>query len=165
MDRNSNTTWLVVVILLGIFLQIVLVSADDSQAPHRVAIAFAQSFYRLDPAMADYLCSEGRTIDDVDVVEAYIYNVSQTTAAQGFKPNWARSRLYGIATETTFTGDDRAVVKLTADRRKEINPVFAVVAKIFFIGGTYPVEDAIQMVKEDGQWKVCGGLLPAPQEA
>ena len=150
MKQNSNYTWLVVVILLGAFLQIILVSADKPTAPHDVAINFAKAYHRLDPGMADYLCEDVRFIDDQDTVDAYIHMVTVRTEQRGFGINWAKSRLYGIHTHTVFTGEDEAEVTFTAKRRKEINPVYAVVAKLFHLGETHPVDETLRLVRENG---------------
>lgn len=165
MKQDSNYTWLVVVILLGAFLQIILVSADHKNTPHDVAICFAKAYHRLDPGMADYLCEDVKAIDDQDTVDAYINMVTVQTAQRGFGINWAKSRLYGIHTHTVFTGENEAEVEFTAHRRKEINPVFAVIAKLFHIGETHEVDETIRLVKENGKWKVCEGFLPIPTEA
>ena len=165
MKQNSNYTWLVVVILLGAFLQIILVSADKPTAPHDVAICFAKAYHRLDPGMADYLCEDVRYIDDQDTVEAYIHMVTVRTEQRGFGINWAKSRLYGIHTHTVITGENEAEVAFTAKRRKEINPVYAVIAKLFHLGETHPVDETLRLVRENGKWKVCEGFLPVPTEA
>lgn len=165
MKQNGNYTWLVVVILLGAFLQIILVSADKTETPYSVAIDFAKAFYRLDPGMSDYLCEEVKTLDEEDVVANYIEAVRFETQQQGFGLNWAKSRLYGIHTHTVYTGENEAEVEFKAERRKEIHPVFAIVAKLFFLGETYQVNETIRMIKENGKWKVCEGFLPIPAEA
>ena len=164
MKQNGNYTWLVVVILLGAFLQIILVSADKPTAPYDVAINFAKAYYRLDPQMGDYLCDDMRAIDDQDTVEAYIHMVALRTEERGFGVNWAKSRLYDIRTHTVYTGENEAEVALAAERRKAINPVYTVVAKLFHIGETHPVHETLKLVKENGRWKVCEGLLPLPTE-
>jgi hypothetical protein len=165
MKQNGNYTWLVVVILLGAFLQIILVSADETETPYSVAIDFAKAFYRLDPGMADYLCEDAKSIDEKDVVGDYIEAVKSETQMQGFGLNWAKSRLYGIHTHTVYAGENEAEVAFKAERRKEINPVFAVVAKLFCLGETYSVDETVRLVKENGKWKVCEGFLPIPKEA
>ncbi len=165
MKQNSNYTWLVVVILLGAFLQIILVSADNRETPHRTAIGFAKAYYRLDPGMADYLCDQVKTVDDQDTVAAYLNAVADRTQQKGFGINWAKSRLFGIHTHTVFTNENEAEVAFKAERRKEINPLYTFVAKLFHIGETHPVDETIRLVKENGKWKVCEGLLPIPAEA
>jgi len=165
MKQNNNYTWLVVVILLGAFLQIILVSADNRETPHSVATCFAKAYYRLDPGMADYLCDQVKTVDDQDTVTAYLNAVAVRTQNKGFGINWGKSRLFGIHTHTVFTSENEAEVAFKAERRKEINPLYAFVAKLFHIGETHPVDETIRLIKEDGRWKVCEGLLPVPTEA
>ena len=42
------------------------------------------------------------------------------------------------------------------ERKRAIHPAFAYFAKILNIAGTYPVEATLDLVREDGRWKVCG---------
>jgi hypothetical protein len=64
--------------------------------------------------------------------------------------------LLHIETETQMVDDNVAEVRINCNRRRTINPVFAIVAKIFCLGETYKVEETLTLVKEDDLWKVCG---------
>ena len=37
-----------------------------------------------------------------------------------------------------------------------IHPVFAYVASLFRLGQTHEFEETLELIKEDGKWKVCG---------
>jgi hypothetical protein len=43
-----------------------------------------------------------------------------------------------------------------------INPVFTIIGKLFFIGETYEVDETLNIIKEDGKWKVCGRAFLLP---
>ena len=146
-------------ILLGIILQVIFVFADCKDTPYRVAVEFARAYYNLDPSMSELICEEKKIVDDVDVVDRYIDLAEKEAKAQGFSINFLKNKLYHIETHTTFIGDNEAQVKLTGKKRVSINSIYEYVARIFFIGETHEVDETIKLVKEDGKWRVCGGLL------
>ena len=82
----------------------------------------------------------------------------QSGTSHFFGENFAKSKLYSVETHTTLEGYDKAVVSLHGKRRVAINPVYPIISKIFSIGETYTVEAEINLVKEDGQWKVCDDI-------
>jgi hypothetical protein len=92
-------------------------------------------------------------------VEQYIDQAVADVKARGFGENFAKSKLYGVETHTTYNGSDNAVVKLIGKRRVAVNPVYPIISKIFSLGETYPVEAEINTIREEGKWKVCGDLL------
>jgi len=164
MLQNSKYGSLVVVICLGIALQVLLIFASSSSTPYNTAVAFTKAYFKLDPSMAEYLCEESKTVDDLDVVAEYIHHAASTAKDRGFDKNYLKSQLYNIITETTYASDTEAKVTITASRRTAINPIFAWVTKLFHIGGTYPFEATIDVIKEDGTWKVCGDPFSLAQD-
>jgi hypothetical protein len=159
MSQNSKYGSLAVVICLGIVLQLILVFASSSNSPYHTAVAFTKAYFKLDPSMAEYLCEESKTVDDLDVVTGYIHHAASAAQDRGFGKSYVKSQLYNVSTETTYISDTEAKVTITANRRTAINPIFAWIAKLFHIGGTYPFETTIDVIKEDGTWKVCGDPL------
>jgi hypothetical protein len=55
------------------------------------------------------------------------------------------------------SGDATAKIHLTGKSRVCINPAFMLVGKLFQIGRDHIVDETIELVKEDGRWRVCGG--------
>jgi hypothetical protein len=159
MPQSSKYGPLIIVIGLGIVLQVLLVFASCTSTPYNAAIAFTKAYFKLDPSMADYLCEESKTIDDMDTVAGYIYQAASAARERGFDKSFAKSQLYHIDTETVYTSDSAATVTISALRRTAINPIYAWVAQLFHIGGTYPFEATLDVVKEDGRWKVCSDPL------
>ncbi len=150
---------LLVVICLGIIVQALLIPLDCVSRPHETAVAFTKAYLKLDSSMAKYLCKDSLDVDEIDMVAQYIHDITQEAKDRGFGKSYVKSQLYHVLTHTTFTSDSEATVAIHAKTRTAINPVFAWVAKLFFIGETRPFEETLEVVKEDNQWKVCGSPL------
>ena len=113
--------------------------------------------------MANYLCEESRTVDDVDTVAQYIYGMTQQAKKRGFDKPYLKSKLYNVMTHTTYSGDSEATVSISAKRRTAINPVYALVTKLFHIGETRPFDETLNIVKQDGSMEgLRFALVPAP---
>lgn len=106
--------------------------------------------------MADYLCSELTAEEDVDLVKTYIEHVADEARMVGFDLNYMRKKLFSVHTEIITQSESEAEVHITAQGKRNINPVFTLIAKLFFIGETYHIDETLKMIKEDGRWKVCG---------
>ena len=150
---------LLVVICLGIIVQALLIPLDCISKPHDTAVAFTKAYLKLDASMAEYLCEDSRTIDEIDMVAQYIHDMTQEAKDRGFGKSYVKNQLYHVLTHTTYTSDSEATVSIHAKTRTAINPVFAWVAKLFFIGETRPFDQTLEVVKVDNQWKVCGSPL------
>ncbi len=147
------------VIVIGFVVQAMLLALSTVPAPYKTAVAFTKAYYKLDTSMEGYMCEDSRFEDDVNVTAQYLYEKTRSAASRGFKKCYLKSQLYGIETHTTYTSDTEATVTISAVRRTAINPLFALVTKLFRIGGTYPVEGTIDVVKENGRWKVCANTF------
>jgi hypothetical protein len=159
MSQNNNSTAWALTLLLAMFLQVAFVFADASDTPTRAAVEVTKAYFRLDPAMADRICEERRIVDDVDVVERYLYRMQQEAETRGFDLGMMKKGLYHIKTEVLVRSDREAKVRVSGALRTRINPVYAWVAGLFHLGNTEHVEETIDLVKEDGKWKACGGLF------
>ena len=155
MSSGSKIVVLATVIIVAFILQIVLIVADRHETPGTVAVAFSKAYFNLDVDMADLICSE-MTAEDADVVDDYLKRVAAEARTEGFDPSWKKMVLAHIELETEMVDENMAEVQITCERRRSINPVYAAVAKIFFLGDTYKVEETLTVVKEDDGWKVCG---------
>ncbi|MBE9544611.1 MAG: hypothetical protein IMF02_08975 [Proteobacteria bacterium] len=156
MGSGSKIVVFGTVIIVAFILQIVLIGADRHETPGTVAVDFSKAYFKLDADMADLLCSEMTEDDDVDVVDDYLNRVEVEARAEGFDPSWRKMALAHIELETEMVDENTAEIQITCERRRSINPVFGAVAKIFFLGDTYKVEETLTVVKEDDGWKVCG---------
>ncbi|MGB5746868.1 MAG: hypothetical protein WBM69_07800 [Desulfobacterales bacterium] len=156
MSSGSKIMVLATVIIVAFILQIVLIAADRHETPGTVAVAFSKAYFNLDVDMAALLCSEMTEDEGADVVDDYLQRVAAEARAEGFDPSWKKMALSHIELETEMVDENMAEVQISCERRRSINPVFAAVAKIFFLGDTYKVEETLTVVKEDDGWKVCG---------
>jgi hypothetical protein len=119
-------------------------------------VAFSKAYFMADPAMADLVCDEVLGEEDETSVELYVHRVATEAQQRGVPVGYIRHQLEHVHTETIHQDDTSAEIHLTAKKRVCINPIFAWVAKLFFLGETHEVEAALHLVKEAGQWKVCG---------
>jgi hypothetical protein len=157
MDRNNMSTPIVLVILAGILLQVLLIFGESRPMPHRTAIAFSKAYFQLDPAMGKYLCTDLRGDEEADPVVLLREQRFDEARERGLSFGMMRANLYHVDSQTEFNEDgDQALVQITAARRTAINPVYAWVARIFSIGEAHHLQETIELVKEEGAWKVCG---------
>jgi hypothetical protein len=73
-----------------------------------------------------------------------------------------KNKLYHIETRTLSKSDNEAQIRITGKRKISINPVYVIVAKLFNLSETYEVDATVDVVREDGKWKVCGNLFSLP---
>ena len=151
------------VVIIAFFLQVVFLFADCRETPPKVATNFTKAYFALDPSMADYICEESLTVNDVNVVNAYIQEMTDNGQQRGLGKKYMRSLVYHISTHTHLIDENTAEVKLHAKRRTSINPLYALIGKFFFIGKTHEVDQTFTLVKEDNKWKVCGELYSLAQ--
>lgn len=159
MDSGSKFLTFTSILMLALVLQVLLAVAEQRDNPEAAAVEFAKAYFQLEPSMAGRLCRELVKDPDADVVADYLERVGDEARGLGFEPGYMVQGLDGIQAKTSLQGADRAQVTLTAVRRRTINPVFGAVARWFFVGETHPVEATLDLVKEDGRWKVCGRPL------
>jgi hypothetical protein len=156
MGSNRKFATIAAVIVAAFILQIVLVTADHHESPGKAAVEFSKAYFTLNKTMEKRLCSDLTEDGESDVVSDYLYRVADMAKSEGFDVSWMKMALFHIETETQMVDDKIAEVRINCHRRRAVNPVFAMVAKIFCLGETYEVEETLTLVKEDDLWKVCG---------
>jgi hypothetical protein len=156
MDSGSKFLTFTSIIMLALILQVILAVADQRDNPEKAAVEFAQSYFWLDPAMADRLCKDLARDSENNAVQAYLQRIDQEARSLGYEFNYMKQGLFHIDAKTTMKDANTAVVALKGERRRTINPVFGLVARWFGMGEKYPVEETLNLVKESGSWKVCG---------
>ena len=159
MAKDSRITGVVLVVFFGIILQLLLGMADTRSTPGKTAVEFTKAYFSLDASMSEYLCKE---LMEEDVVDKHINQVAQDAQVLGFKLNYMRSMLYHIETDIVSRDETEAKIRITCERKRMINPVFTIIGKLFFIGETYEVDETLNIIKEDGKWKVCGRAFSLP---
>ena len=153
MAKDNRITGVVLVVFFGIILQLLLGMADTRSTPGKTAVEFTKAYFSLDASMSEYICKE---LMEEDVVDKHINQVAQDAQVLGFKLNYMRSMLYHIETDIVSRDESEAKIRITCERKRMINPVFTIIGKLFFIGETYEVDETLNIIKEDGKWKVCG---------
>jgi hypothetical protein len=157
MGGGSKILVLAAVIIVAFILQLALIGVDRHESPPgEVAVDFSKAYFYLDADMGEMLCSELTGDEDADVVDDYIHRVAAEARAEGFDPSWKKMALSHIDLKTEMVDENTAKIQISGERRRSINPLFAVVAKIFCLGDTYKVEEILTVVKEEDGWKVCG---------
>lgn len=156
MDSGSRFLTFTSIIMLGLILQVVLAVADQRDSPEKAALEFAEAYFWLDPAMSNRLCKDLVGDAESNAAQSYLQRIDQEARSLGYEVNYMKQGLYHIDLKTTLKDADSATVAIKGERRRTINPVFGLVARWFFVGETHPVETTLDLVKEDGAWKVCG---------
>jgi hypothetical protein len=141
---------------VGLIVQIALGFLDQKETPVKVAVEFSKAYFNLDPSMKDYLCDAYAADEEADIVADYIEQVTDEARVVGYEPDYMRFRLFSIHPEIVSRSEDEVQVHIKAVRKRNINPVFTIIAKLFFIGETHPVDETLMLIKEDGEWRVCG---------
>ena len=156
MTNKSNTSAWILVVILAVCLQVAFVLADCKQTATGTALAFSKAYFLLDTDMEKYMCSELAGDEDESMVTTYIQHMTDDAHARGFGPGMVRQTIYHVETETLAQDAEAATIHLEGLRRTCIHPVFAYVAKLFRLGQTHHFEETLELIKEDGKWKVCG---------
>ena len=162
MIQLSRSVGIILVLIVGFLVQVLFSLADLKDSPNKAVVEFSKAYFQLDPSMADRICKEQLTKDDVDVVDQYLYLASKEAKERGFGINFMKNKLYHIETAILSKNDSTAKVRITGKTRVAINPVYPIVAKLFDIGATHEVEETFDVIKEDSRWKVCGNLFSLP---
>ncbi|MGD8837690.1 MAG: hypothetical protein PVI54_03540 [Desulfobacteraceae bacterium] len=161
MSSKTNLAPLFIVVGIAALLQLVLIGLDCRQTPIGVAKDFAHAYYYLDSEMQDYLCAtlakEGETVTN------YLIQKDTEAYRRGLSTNYLRHKFLKLHVDIVESGQDSIKVHLSGSTRVCINPAFMLVGKLFGIGQDYPVDETLELVKENDSWRVCGnpfGLNP-----
>ena len=156
MGSNSKLPIIAAVIVVAFILQILLVTLDHHESPGKAAVEFSKAYFKLNKDMEKRLCRDITEDGESDVVNDYLYRVADQAKLEGFDVSWMKMALSHIETETEMVEENVAEVRINCHRRRAVNPVYALVAKIFSLGETHKIEETLTLVKEDDLWKVCG---------
>ena len=157
MGGDSKFLTIAAVIIVALILQVLLMTTTGHQdTPGKAAVEFSKAYFKLSENMKARLCNEIAENDGSEVVNDYLYRVADQARSEGFKVNWMKMALFNIKTETEMVDENIAEVRISCNRRRAVNPLYALVAKIFFLGEIHKVEETLTLVKENGLWKVCG---------
>ena len=153
----KNMVTLGSVIVIAFILQVILILVGRVESPAEAAVDFAKAYFMLDgPSMSEQLCAEILKDDEANLVGDYLNRVADQARSMGFSQNYMRNQLAHIQTDIQMEDENNARVRITGERLRSINPVFAVIGKLFFLIESHEVDVTLTLVKEDDKWKVCG---------
>lgn len=165
MAQMNKIAAAIVILIIGSVVQVLFAFADCQNTPNRAAAEFSKAYFQLDRSMAKRICSQRLTSEKgVNLVDKYIYLAAQEAEARGFKTSFMQNKLYDIKTETLSETWTKAQIRITGKRRVAINPVYPIVTKLFNLGATYEIDETLDLVREGGQWKVCGKFFNFPMQ-
>ena len=158
MRSGKNVMIIGSVIVVFVILQAILIlTSGKVNNPAEVAIEFTKAYFMLDgTSMSENLCSEISEDAGADIVGGYLFHTAEQARAMGFSPGYMKNQLSGVHTETHMMDETNAKVRITGKRLRSINPVFALVGRLFFLIETHKFDETLTLVKEDGDWRVCG---------
>ena len=141
-------------VAVGIVFQVIFVFADTQDTPGKAAVAFAKAYFSYDKdVLSDRLCKEIKVVDDIDVIDNYIYSAMTQARARGYNLGcYVKNKLYHVTAQVLDKSYNKARVRLTAERKSPLRTFFSK-------GDIHHVDVTFDLVKEDGKWKVCG--IPA----
>ena len=156
----KNMVTLGSVIVIAFILQVILILVGRVESPAEAAVDFAKAYFMLDgPSMSEQLCAEILKDDEANLVGDYLNRVADQARSMGFSQNYMRNQLAHIQTDIQMEDENNARVRITGERLRSINPVFAVIGKLFFLIESHEVDVTLTLVKEDDKWKVCSKPL------
>ncbi len=156
MGSQSNKSMWIFVVVLAVCLQVVFVFADCKQTATGTAIDFSKAYFMLNADMEKYVCSDLVGEDNDSAVTAFLEAVDSEAREMGFGKGMFRKMIYHVKTDTLTQDTESATIHIHGVNRTCIHPVFTFVAKLFQLGQISEFEETLDIVKEDGQWKVCG---------
>ncbi len=154
MDRFRNVIPLTLVVLLGVLVQVGLLAVETKETPTRAAVAFTEAFYKLSPGVADHLCRD--LLEEDNRIEERFYQAATEARRKGFSDAYPRMQLFHLEAVVLAEDETSAQVKLEASMKRAIHPAFAYFLRMWNMGATYHLDEVVDMVKEEGRWKVCG---------
>ncbi|MBA3019421.1 MAG: hypothetical protein KJ550_01570 [Proteobacteria bacterium] len=151
-NKGSITTGAIFIIVIAFFLQVLFVYADTKDTPNKAVAEFAKACFGLDSSMADRLCQESLIVDGVNVVDKYIDSVTTKAKAEGFRPFFTKNFLYHVQTNTVSKNDNKAKIRLTCEIKHPLRSFFTKES-------SRKIDETIDLINEDGKWKVCGDVF------
>jgi hypothetical protein len=159
MTQNNNRSAFLTVFILAFIFQVIFVIADMRDTPGKAAVEFARMYYQLDSAMAARLCDNLALDEENNVVVSYIQNTAKQANERGYDVSYMKNSLFNVKTHTIKMSSSSAEIRITGDMKKGINPLFAYIGKLFFLGKTTQLDQTVNVIKEGGKWKVCEGFF------
>ncbi len=157
MLSGKNLSIIGFVVVVFVILQGILIFVGKTESPATAAVDFAQAYFMLDgPSMSENLCSEMVEDEELNIVNTYLNSVADRARLLGFSKSYMQNQLAHVSTQIQMVDENNAEVRITGERFRSINPVFALIGRLFFLMESHEVDETLSLIKEDGRWKVCG---------
>jgi hypothetical protein len=157
MLSGKNLAIIGFVVVVFVILQGILISIEKVDNPATAAVDFAKAYFMLDgPSMSERLCTELVEDEELNIVNTYLNSVADRARMLGFSKNYMRTQLSHVSTEVQMTDENNAEVRITGERLRSINPVFAIIGRLFFLIESQGFDETLSLIKENDRWKVCG---------
>ncbi|MCP4749046.1 MAG: hypothetical protein GY874_23370 [Desulfobacteraceae bacterium] len=153
MDRQNQLIPFVFLLFIAALIQVAMIAADCYQSPARVAKEFTKAYFYLDEDMQNYLCKS--LAADGEAADNYLYQKQYDSGQRGLSSNYVRHLFTKMHLEIVDQSEKLTKVHVKGTTRVAINPVYMVIGKLFFIGKDHHVDTILELVKEEGGWKVC----------
>ncbi len=163
MAQLNKIAGIILVLIIGFLVQVLFVFAEAKDTPSKAVVEFSKAYFQLDKSMAKRICDERLVSEEVDIVHQHIHNAAEEAKARGFDFTFMQRKFYDIEIDTIHKTDNNAQIRITGKTRVAINPVYPIVAKFFDLGEIQKVDETINVIKEQGKWKVCGRLFDLPE--
>ncbi|CAN2042805.1 conserved hypothetical protein [Candidatus Magnetomoraceae bacterium gMMP-15] len=148
---QKRSTGIIIVLIIGFLTQVGFAKWADIETPQQTLIKFCEACFQLDEAVMDELVTEeGRIEDDVDLVAQYLINQEKMAHERGYRRSYAKSCLRNVITQTICQTEDEAEIRIMGTK--------IVIVDLLMRYKTYEFDHTFKLVKEDGHWKINGGL-------
>ncbi len=135
----------------------------EGMSPESVAKRFTKAYFMLDNTMADYLSEEAKADEDErDAVEIYLRIKDQEAGNRGYKMSYLRMLPLLVKTRVLNVDEASAKIKVDAVMIRSINPLYRAVGYMFCLLKEHEIEAVIDLVKEEGEWKIAPGAFDMP---
>jgi hypothetical protein len=162
MKKSFKLISLVSALLVGLSLYASSVWAETN-SPTQVVKDFTKAYYMLDPSMADFLSKDALINEnDVNMVEVYLRLQETDAYNRGYKTSYLQMKPILLKTTVLNMDDASAQIQINATNIRSINPLFRIVGYIFCLLEEHDVQDTLNLIKEDGAWKIAPGAFNMP---
>ncbi|MCK5097465.1 MAG: hypothetical protein KAR45_05145 [Desulfobacteraceae bacterium] len=157
---NLRNFFFLTALIIGLCINTSTALADS---PEQTAEDFAKAYYMLDTSMEEYLCEECKINEDEEKIVALYLEKAETKALNsGHVKSYLKMSLCSIDTKILHQDDSSAKVHIKAIRTRNINPLYKIVGTIFNLINEYEVDEIVNLVNEEGKWKIAPGAFDLP---
>jgi hypothetical protein len=162
MKMSRRPVFLCITLIISLCINATSVFAESS--PAASATGFTKAYYMLDPSMKDYLCETCKeTENERNVVDLYLKTAEWEAGNRGYKLSYLKMMPILVKTEILSQDDASAKVQVKATLIRSINPLFRMVGYLFCILEEHEKGTVLDLVNENGEWKIGPGAFDLPQ--